>query len=366
LTTQERFDVGFYISTDADDENDGALTGECTATVSNDPNTANFINLDPEPLDLCGDIDDAHNPLIVTSNQITVQCPAEGEQVMVPFCTTWRQPGSNEVCRTRFDAFPGSPSKCNCGDIAIPIFAAPVEFSVTKTTVPEMATVPESGGSATYSVTVHNDSTVADLTLNSLTDNQYGDITQLSATVTATTCAVPQTIAPTATYACTFTATVPPGNVGGSFTDVVEACGSNIANPEVCKTDDATVLYSDVPQAPTLAKAATGFACQIDVTYTVVVTNNPGQDPTPSALTLTSLIDAPYGDITQVQGNVLSTTCSVPQTIAASGNYTCSFVGRINSCDTSLVDTVTGTGTAEGVTYTPSGSATVVVKVPSP
>jgi hypothetical protein len=371
LTTQARYDVGFYIATDGDPNNDGALTGECSATVSQSFNTANFIQLDAAP-DLCGDIDAAHNPLIVTSNLITMQCPAEGEQVVVDFCTTWRQPGSNEVCQTRNDAFPGSPSKCNCGELAIPIFAAPVEFTVTKATVPEPTTVPESGGSVTYSVTVHNDSAVAALTLNSLTDDKYGDITTVHAAgsgffaVTATDCSVPQTIAPSGTYSCTFTGTVPPGDTGGRFTDVVEACGSNIANPEVCHTDDAFVTYSDVPQAPTLAKAVTGTQCQIDVTYTVVVTNGVGQDPTPGALTLNSLMDDKYGDITTVQGNVISTTCAVPQTIAPAGNYTCSFVGRINSCDTTLSDTVTGRATDDdGASYTPSGSATIVIKVPS-
>jgi hypothetical protein len=379
LTTQERFDVGFYISTDADLANDGALTGQCTATVSTDPNTANFIDLDPQPADVCGDIDAAHNPLIVTSNEITMQCPAEGEQVVVDFCTTWRQPGSNQVCDETGDAFPGSPSKCNCGDLAIPIFAAPVEFRVTKTAI--TTSVPETGGSATYSVTVTNDSTVADLTLNTLTDNQYGDITTLHGggplppfAVTFTTCSVPQTIVPSGTYSCTFTGTVPPGPSGGSFTDVVQACGSNVANPfppGLCKTDDATVLYSDVPQAPTLAKAAIAVQCQIDATYTVVVTNNPGGDPSPVALTLNTLIDDVYGNITQVGGRVISTGCTVPQIIQPSANYTCSFVGRINACNISELDTVEATAMdADGKFYdkntTPPllpDSATVVVTV---
>jgi hypothetical protein len=206
-----------------------------------------------------------------------------------------------------------------------------------------------------------------------LADDKYGNITTVHAAgggflaVTQTDCSVPQTIAASGSYSCTFVGTVPPGNTGGTFTDIVTACGTNVANPNpICKSDDATVTYSDVPQAPSLAKAATGFQCQIDVTYTVVVTNNPGADPTPSPLLLSTLSDSPYGDITTVQGNVISTDCSVPQTIAPSGNYTCHFVGRINSCDTMLTDTVTGSGTAEGVTYPLSGSATVTIKVPTP
>jgi hypothetical protein len=378
LTTQTRYDVGFYIATDTDSNNDGALTGQCTATVSTTNNTSNFVQLDGTP-DACGEIDSAHNPLKVTSNEITMTCPAAGEQVVVPFCTTWRQPGSNELCQVTNDAFPGSPSKCNCGDLPIPIFSAPVEFTPTKTAV--TTEVDESGGAATYTVAVHNDSTVAALNLTSLTDDKYGDITTVHAAgggffaVTSTDCAVPQNIAPSGTYTCTFVGTVPPGNSGGRFTDVVTACGSNIANPNpVCKTDDAFVLYRDVPQAPTLVKAAT--ACvnsQVDVSYTVVVTNNPGNDTSPSNLVLNSLIDNVYGNITQVQGRVISTGCAVPQTIAPLGNYTCSFVGRIsiNGCETTEVDEVRATATdAEGKFYDPTttpplspDTATVIVKV---
>ena len=75
-------------------------------------------------------------------------------------------------------------------------------------------------------------------------------------------------------------------------------------------------------------------------------------------LTLNTLTDDVYGNITQVQGNVISTTCgqvagagTLPFVIAAAGNYTCSFVGRINSCDMTVVDTVTGSATDDdGVT----------------
>src|SRR5207244_4266478 len=114
--------------------------------------------------DVCGDItgplNTAHNPLFVKAS-ISAQCPtAAGQQLLLPFCTTWRQPGSNEVCRgtgngtSTNDVFPGSPSKCNCGTLAIDIFAETPNITVTKTAM--TASVPETGGSATYSVTVQN------------------------------------------------------------------------------------------------------------------------------------------------------------------------------------------------------------------
>jgi hypothetical protein len=135
-----------YIATDDDPNNDGALTGQCSATASLAGNTpaGNFITLDAAP-DVCGDITGplgtAHNPLFVRA-QISAECPASGEQLLLPFCTTWRQPGSNQVClgtgngTTTNDVFPGSPSKCNCGTLAIDIFSEVAGITVTKIAAP--------------------------------------------------------------------------------------------------------------------------------------------------------------------------------------------------------------------------------------
>jgi predicted cupin superfamily sugar epimerase len=81
-----------------------------------------------------------------------------------------------------------------------------------------------------------------------------------------------------------------------------------------------------------------------------------------------------YGNITQVQGNVQSTTCgqasgagTLPFVIVPAGNYTCSFVARSTSCDTTVHDTVTaGAVDEDGVPFTPSDDATVVIKVTKP
>jgi hypothetical protein len=269
--------------------------------------------------------------------------------------------------------FPGSPSKCNCGTLAIDIFIETAGIEVTKTAL-DPATVLETGGSQSYTVTVKNTAQQASLTLDSLTDDKYGDITTVHAAgggffaVTATDCTPLPTIAAQETYTCHFTGTVPPGDTGGTFTDLVTACGTDsFGHTDLCDDDDAVVTYTDVPQPPTLSKTATGAACRVDVTYAVVVTNSSAQD----ALTLNSLNDDVYGNITAVQGNVISTTCgqasgagTLPAVIAASGNYTCSFVGRITTCNTTVHDTVTGAATDDdGVSYTPSDDATVTVTV---
>ena len=91
-----------------------------------------------------------------------------------------------------------------------------------------------------------------------------------------------------------------------SFTDMVTACADNATNPTpACDTDDAEVPYSDVSAPPTLTKTATNTTCVIDQTYDVVVTNTSALE----SLTLNTLSDDIYGNITQVQGNVQSTTC---------------------------------------------------------
>jgi hypothetical protein len=386
LTADTRYDVGFYIATDGDGNHDGALTGQCSATASLTSNTpaANFINLDASP-DVCGDITGpggtVHNPLFVQA-QISAPCPSTpGQKLQLPFATTWRQPGSNQVCSgtgngtTTNDVYPGSPSKCNTGTLVIDITSVSTTLDVTKTAL--TASVPETGGSASYSVTVQNTSAIA-VTLTGLSDNQYGDITSVHGDVTATTCVadsdaaiceVGGSIAAGGSCSCTFTANVPPGDVPGSFVDVVQGCANNATNPTaVCDTDDAEVPYTDVSSAPTLTKTASSSQCLIDTTYNVVVTNT----NTLESLTLNTLSDDVYGNITQVQGKVQSTTCgqaagALPVVIAPAGNYSCSFVGRTTSCNTTVHDTVTaGAVDADGVPFTPSDDATVVVTVTTP
>ena len=417
LTADTRYDIGFYIATDNDPNSDGALTGSCTATASLASNTTkpgNFVNLDAAP-DVCGDITGAfgtaHNPVFVTT-QISAQCPAAaGQQLKLPFCTTWRQPGSNQVClgtgngTSTNDVFPGSPSKCNCGNLVLDITSVTTNITVTKDAL--TASVPETGGAATYSVKLKNDTGIA-VTVTSLTDNQYGDITTThdgthsctgsatpnvcqpvtatgcNSTGGATACKIGLSIAPGGECSCTFTGTVPAGDFPGSFTDVVTGCANNATNQTpVCKTDDATVAYTDVPQPPSLTKTASSAQCRIDVTYNVVVTNGSAQD----ALTLNSLSDDVYGNITTAAGAsctgtcIVSTTCgqasgagTLPALIAKSGNYSCSFVGRVSSCNTTVKDTVTGDATDDdGKNYNPGTTppfpgddATVVISVTTP
>ena len=97
-------------------------------------------------------------------------------------------------------------------------------------------------------------------------------------------------------------------------------------------------------------------------------------------LTLNSLIDDVYNDITTAAGAsctgncIVSTTCGktpgpgvLPFTIVADGNYACSFVGRTNVCNDTVIDEVTGgTVDEDGVPFSPTDTATVVISVTRP
>jgi hypothetical protein len=242
----------------------------------------------------------------------------------------------------------------------------------------------------TYSVTVTNESNIRAVTLTSLTDDQYGNITQVQGLVTATTCVpdgnvatcevgVGGTIAAGGSCSCTFTATVPPGDfvaeatcpdvrgqldpptpadLAGCFRDVLTADAVDALGQTASDSEDASVKYLNVVSPATVTKTASNTQCVIDVTYDVVVTNG----STFETLTLNTLTDDKYGSITTAHAantsctgatdplvckEVVSTTCgeeagTLPRVIAPAGNYTCSFVGRMNSCNESLTDTVTG------------------------
>ena len=159
------------------------------------------------------------------------------------------------------------------------------------------------------------------------------------------------------------------GDSGQTITDVVEVCGDQSnTGAKICGDDDADVTVTDVPAVPDLDKTAQSASCAVDVNYQVVVSNNSTVNDT---LTVNSLTDDKFGDITQVHGNVISTDCATGGTIAKGNNYTCHFVGRIDTgtgaCSIDHTDTVTGGVTDDDAkSYTPRDSATVKVNTTFP
>jgi hypothetical protein len=107
----------------------------------------------------------------------------------------------------------------------------------------------------TFTVTVTNTSPTDAVTINSLIDTIYGDLTNLTLNP-GSTCTVPRTIPatnPDSVYTCTFTKSIT-GNAGTPHTNVVEACGVDDDNVPLCRNGSETVNILDVAPAATLTK----------------------------------------------------------------------------------------------------------------
>jgi hypothetical protein len=384
LTAQARHDTGIWFGLDGDPNGDGALTGTCSASTPAYAPDPPWLDLDgtkdPFPgghkasnvQDECGDIDADHNPLY-PNIELTVLCVAgEGNKLKLPYCTSWRQPGANELCTSPTEAIPGSPSKCKCDtgftvDIDVPV----PTLEVTKSATPD--NVDEPGGNVRYDVTVAND--VVDpsnrVTLTQMIDDVYGDITAVHGDITDTTCSL-VTICPSSAgagctapdlpspYACYFKANVT-GNGGDDVPDTVLVYGTDNNGKDINGSDDASVHINDLLPAITVTKSASpdqlpepGGA----VSFSVLVVNNSVADP----VTIDSLVDDVHGDL-DGQGD-----CSAPQVLAVGGSYSCSFTASVSgNFGYTEVDTVTASGADdEGNPVSGDDTATVdITNTPS-
>jgi hypothetical protein len=359
-----RYDVGLYIAQGQTQ----ALTGACNTTIitpTNAPST--FKNLDASP-DSCGDITgavgSAFNPQIVHM-AISTTCVGNAQnKLLLPNCTSWRQPGSNGTCTMIQQAFPGSPSKCNCDNgFTIDVTVEHPQLGVDKTVLP--TSLDEPGGSATYTVTVTNPATATSVTLNTIVDDPDNDATtNNSVTYQASVICAKTVLAPGGdSTTCTFTRTIT-GDAGQSFTDKACVNGTDQNNNPVGPTcDTATVSINDVKPTGSVVKTADSVVCA-DVNYKVKVTNTDKAE----TLTLSALNDDKFGNVANYTGGVpalgakvISSQCSVPQTIAINGGtYNCSFVASVCRVDFPHTNTLTGTmSDNEGNSITPTGSATV-------
>jgi citrate lyase gamma subunit len=206
-------------------------------------------------------------------------------------------------------------------------------IDVVKTANPEQ--VNASGEPVQFTVSIENTGLTA-VTINSLVDDQFGDLNGQG------TCSVPQTIPTGGSYSCTFTAPVNFEEASCTHINVVTASGQDGDGEPVSDEDDATVIRTpcasiDVTKTPDPAQVEAPGG---DVVFTVQVANTG-----PAPVTINSLTDDVYGDLNG-QGN-----CSVPQTIAVGGTYSCSFTGTVsiegngNTCV--HVNTITATGVGE-------------------
>jgi hypothetical protein len=218
-------------------------------------------------------------------------------------------------------------------------------ISATKTAAP--SSVAEPGASVTFTVRIDNLGSAESVSLTSVVDDIHGNLNGQGS------CTVPQTIAASSFYECSFSANVN-GNAGDSETNTVTAGAEDDETNPTQAQDSATVTITDVLPAITVTKTASPTSIDEPggpVSFTVRVDNTGTAEP----VTLTTLSDDIHGDI-DGQGD-----CSVPQTIAASGFYQCSFTVTVNgNAGDSETDTVTATAEDDETNQTQAqDSATV-------
>ncbi|MFC2171501.1 hypothetical protein ACFLU6_02585 [Acidobacteriota bacterium] len=330
-----RYDVGVWIAVDG-----GSVVGgdHCLREV---------LPTSPSPMadndsDLCGDHD--RSGTYVHTQLVTVSCSdvdVDGSLDPVNMAVSWFQ-NTGIVCNTAADLGAGTDAKCFGVDVS-GVAVVPVDMltiGVSKSASP--TTVGAPGNQVTFTVDVTNDSIVQDFTLNSLTDDVFGDLTDPAGNVllVSSTCSLTQIIAPGATYSCTFDGLVQGNGVTVTeHIDTVTGAGAFADGTAADASDDATVAIT--PEGAGISASKTAIPTSVvepgdDVSYTVVVTNN----STFQDFKLSSLVDDIFGDL-DGQGD-----CVAAQTIAAGNSYTCTFTGLTKGVEG---DTHTNVVTATGV-----------------
>ncbi len=238
------------------------------------------------------------------------------------------------------------------GSATVTITDTPSSLAVTKTANP--TSLPEPGGSVLFTLVVRNTSAVDSITLTSLADDVHGDVTKVAASITTTTCAVPQLIVAGGSYSCTFNASVT-GNAGASETDTVTAGGTDDDGKAVTAAGSATLTFTDVKPTMTVTKTANPTTLPEPggpVSFALLV-----QNTSPEPIVLTSARDDVYGDLNG-RG-----TCVLPQTIATGGSYTCTATGPVTGdAGDRRTDTITAIARDDdGNTVTEEAEATVTI-----
>jgi hypothetical protein len=371
-----RYDIGLYLAQGQAQ----ALTGSCNSSVITSGNALHFDQLDASP-DTCGDISgtlgSTFNPQFVHLDIKTTCTAGTGGKLSLPNCTSWRQPGSNAVCTSINDAFPGSPSKCNCdNNFTIDVTVEHPTLEISKSANPTQLDWP--GGNVDYTVTVHNPATAVSIALDKLTEDDNNDgvvdvtfdstttpsLASICGSTTLAPCGSdPNHCAAASTTTCTFTRAVS-GDQGQNITDKACVTGTNGGTQTRCAT--ATVSIKDVAPTAAVTKSVEKAVCAL-VRYDVKVENT---DPAES-LTLSALSDDQFGDITKDKSSSTNpnplidrTDCSVPQTIGVkdnsvqgSGQYNCTFDAQV--CSFPHNNTITGTLSDGTTIIMKTGAATL-------
>lgn len=383
----ERYDIGVFVALDGGNARTGtcshdylppplSASGTCSTSGTACKRTADcptgeicvggydplsgsgpFFNaeLAEDPNNACGDLE-KDVETFYDLPAVTVPCAdSNGDGTLdIGTCVSW----DNEKTRTCLDvegAVPSTKAECRCAMIEVGnVMVIPGTIRVTKVALPD--SVQEPGGDVASTFAVQNTSQVA-VTINSLVDSVYGDLTVYP----DSTCTMPQALAAGASYACSISA--PVSGSPGVQTDTVTAFGTDDSGEIVSGSATVEVLIIDVPPRLEVAKSAEPTSLPEPggpVTYTVWVTNH--SEPS-DPLTLTSLQDSPYGDLTDAESAAVSNSTCQLVTIQPGDTYECTFTVQVQVVGGSnVVDTATAEGADdEGNEVQASDHATVTI-----
>ena len=219
----------------------------------------------------------------------------------------------------------GGQSLSESDSASVFIYDVAAAIEVKKTAIPPE--LPEPGGTFSFELSIQNISPTDTVTLDSITD-RIGLVDTDVTTIPGSTCSVPQTLVLGAFYKCTFDI-VFTGAPGDYQVDTVTVLATDDDGRSIGDFAFAQVVISDVPAGIEVVKTA--FPTEINdgdpVTFNVTVSNSSATD----TVTISSLRDDLYGDISQVQGDIQSTSCTLNQMLVPGASYPCDFVAIVNA-----------------------------------
>jgi hypothetical protein len=386
-------------------ELDTTISGDnCGDTSSTDPTVC---------LDATNMVVDCSSPSAIltfpSTQVVTIEidgfncsAPAGTNQLVLPNCTSWQIPGKVTKCSAsepnypypldingKPEAIPGSPSKCNCDSIPLGITVQSPVATVAKscntndqpTGTNTSCTLSPEGGTVTYTVAITNNSNFGDIIVDQICDSAYGTVFRANS-FTGSTCSAGSKgsiagtncsaldIAKGSPQSCTFTADQPENT---TVDNIVAVSGHGESTGSFGPTDsnEVTVVSGEATTTATLTKtlSSTTDACTT-VRYQVDVKNTSAAG-TDETVTLSSLTDDHFGDITKYTGtgnaNVLGTTCGVdagvgtlagtagagtlPHTpLALNAHYICQFDAEF--CGPVTTITPTANSSCTGISHT--------------
>ncbi|ACY18049.1 vWA domain-containing protein [Haliangium ochraceum] len=183
----------------------------------------------------------------------------------------------------------GDDVNCVVRNRADPNATVPADIEVVKTASTNL--LPEEGGDVTFTFTVTESTGNGSVELHTLTDSIYGDLNGQG------DCSVPQTLAPSGSYTCSFTTTLTGFNAGFTETNVVTAEGTDENGVEVSDTDDETVVIGDNPPDMHMCKVINPEEAPASGGYIELLVYIFNDSTWSDRITIQSVTDERFGDL---------------------------------------------------------------------